>query len=896
MSFFPVRIFLTAALLAGCARDAEPPPMRLVGYRALVREGEAVVPVFDAERRPVIQVRGAVDGGTLVWLAGDGARPASARVQAVEGGALWRVDGDPPGVGPVTLRWTAGGRERRWAARWEATPEAALAEAVALRKAGREADARARLDAVPAGTPAARWVPAERARLAGGPDAWVDAAAASPDSTEAGRCLRVAAFHALQARRFDEAGALLDRAAAADERFDDVVGAARTRYYRGLLAFDLGDFRRALEALGDAARRSRALGEDVGARNALEALALAHLELGRHGDALSTFEALRPAALVDPDPERRVRFRLNEGYARLRAMAEGALPPAWDAPRAVLAEAVAEARAHGLGEVERYALANLAWNELLRGDRDGARRLLDEARAREPRGSPGPVRLFLDLLDAEILLRDGHLDGAEARFAAVAEAARAEVGPVSEAAWRARYGEGRAAAAAGRAERAVAAFRAAMDALDALGRSAPLRSGRAPFFADRRPLYDDALALLLSLGRASEAFAVGDAARARLVRALEAEVRVERLATPAQRATWAARLAAFGAARDAHAQAVAAAGPAAGEHRAARDAALAALAAERTRAFDAALAFLDEADRDGASPAPTGDAVAAALAPDEALLAVTPHRGGHVLFRVAAGRVEHAPLGPAALEGVAAGRGEHAPLGPGLLDGLPEGVRHVYVIAGGRRDALDLPARLAERASVAFLPHAGFLVRPRGERPAAALVVADPEADLPGARADGRDIAARLGARLLLGDAATRRALVEALPGAGLVHFAGHGVLRETDPWGAHLRLAGGEPLDLADVLTLRLARPLVVLGGCRTGVPMLDDGVGLPQAFLAAGAAAVVAADRVVSDDDARAFSTRFFAADGARRPAEALRLAMRSMRAEGRAAWDAWRLFGLR
>ncbi len=142
------------------------------------------------------------------------------------------------------------------------------------------------------------------------------------------------------------------------------------------------------------------------------------------------------------------------------------------------------------------------------------------------------------------------------------------------------------------------------------------------------------------------------------------------------------------------------------------------------------------------------------------------------------------------------------------------------------------------------------------------------------------------------------RAVRAALPAAAQVHFAGHGVLAPRDPWAAHLALADG-PLGLPEILTTPVRARLVVLSGCETGADsvLLDEGaVGLAEAFLAAGAASVLATDRPVADASAARFMAAFHDAGGADRPAEAARVAAAFLRTKGDPHWSAFRVIGHR
>jgi CHAT domain-containing protein len=121
------------------------------------------------------------------------------------------------------------------------------------------------------------------------------------------------------------------------------------------------------------------------------------------------------------------------------------------------------------------------------------------------------------------------------------------------------------------------------------------------------------------------------------------------------------------------------------------------------------------------------------------------------------------------------------------------------------------------------------------------------------------------------------------------LHFAVHARVDDRQPERTHLLLADG-PLDLAAIRRLRLNADLVTLSACETALGRRVRGegiIGLPHAFLSAGArGALVTLWRV--DDRATAGLMRdFYRELQAGRPAaEALRLARRHRIGSGEAA----------
>lgn len=176
---------------------------------------------------------------------------------------------------------------------------------------------------------------------------------------------------------------------------------------------------------------------------------------------------------------------------------------------------------------------------------------------------------------------------------------------------------------------------------------------------------------------------------------------------------------------------------------------------------------------------------------------------------------------------------------------------------------------LIERVSPHYAPSLASMIAldtraiGRGDPPPPLIVAAPtltPErrrgvlAPLPGAEAEGRLVARRLGvaANDILGaGAASESAVRQRISGAGILHFATHAVVADDRPMDSFLALAGqGVEREADGLLTaeevygLSLQARLVVLSGCRTASGRVSgDGViGLSRAFFAAGAPSILA------------------------------------------------------
>jgi CHAT domain-containing protein/tetratricopeptide (TPR) repeat protein len=122
---------------------------------------------------------------------------------------------------------------------------------------------------------------------------------------------------------------------------------------------------------------------------------------------------------------------------------------------------------------------------------------------------------------------------------------------------------------------------------------------------------------------------------------------------------------------------------------------------------------------------------------------------------------------------------------------------------------------------------------------------------------------------VLTGADATEANVRRMAQGAGLLHFATHGIVRDDRPLESFLALdrgadsAGDGRLTVEEIYGLDLQASLVVLSACRTGLGQLSsDGiVGLTRAFFYAGAASVVATLWDVADEPTYRLVSSFYA-----------------------------------
>jgi CHAT domain-containing protein len=207
----------------------------------------------------------------------------------------------------------------------------------------------------------------------------------------------------------------------------------------------------------------------------------------------------------------------------------------------------------------------------------------------------------------------------------------------------------------------------------------------------------------------------------------------------------------------------------------------------------------------------------------------------------------------------------------------------------------------------------GHPAQPAGERKATALAPLTDE--LPATRDEAMAVGAATGAITLVDGQATERALRFALGRDDLVHVATHGFLNTRNPLFSRIVLSDGSVggsrddgrLEVHELLELRRAPSLVFLSGCQTAAGRLgstrfapgEDYLTLAQAFLRAGAGAVVATLWRVDDRAAAVFARHFYEALPELGPSAALMAAQAAMRADEAFAapyfWAGYQLFGV-
>ena len=899
-----------------------PPNTDLIGYRALIGTAvKSLIPLFDRDSPPMFRVCGDVnDPWHVVITTPAGEHTPQMERDGTDRGPCdlvrTRVDGKAmaPGPGEVEIVTNLGGSDgtrvlARWPIRWDMPPRERPALR-AIHRIGDPIDARRALRSrLPEMEPwTHQWGLVELARLENRAGAanealatWMEAAEAALNvelPTEAARRWRAAAHIQRTRRRFTEAYALLDRAEVVERRTGHAVGLARVSYYRGSFALDLADYTQARRSFEQALEIFHAYGQDRDAAMTAVGLATVDSAMGRHLSALVALEQAHAwfERNRHVDSLEYARSLTNVGWCWFLAMDRGALPMEPDVPRRLLEAAKTWVlKASPDRELDITIETNLAAIAWLAGDQEATRSGITEARDLEP-GARGANSIYLSLLEAELDLLERRHTRAIDRFGHVLTEARDALdGQDSDAVWQALHGIGRAQRDMGVGGLALETFQQSWATVLRLARRTRISSDRAPFFGDRHAVMADTLETLLQMGDIFGAFAVVGAWHGQVLSGLETQVRISRL-DPAQREAWFARMEGCRMQRETFVRE-------SEEDRSERlpprkrRAWQARRATQRSalkRCLDDAYADLDTSLRGTTSdPAPVGDhaaTIGAALAPGEALVVfVWVHHRRHGFWVSGDGSVEHSVM-------------DNNLLSPWMH--RLERLKHLYIVAGGLPDAYRLSHSrdetgrfLIERIGISYLPHPGALLWRTPAPSGPPLVVSDPNANLLSARAEGRAVAMQLSVEPLIWESASHGAVLAGLDGASVFHFAGHGVLRGDDPWASHLVLAEGRQLTLADILMNRPTTGVVFLNGCETGGLASTHRyprVGLPEAFLLVGGRAVLAADRRIDDNDARAFADRFYAAGGATAPGPALRAVAETLIAEENDLWTAYRLVG--
>lgn len=638
----------------------------------------------------------------------------------------------------------------------------------------------------------------------------------------------------------------------------DGRGRILLRYHRGLFARRVADARSALLELDEALLWARRIDSPYVVQ-AMHERALVLMNLGRSQEAAVAFDGLLER-IPRSDACDWAAAAVSAGWARTLGR------PPFEVERARALFSTAEAIYEE--ECPRPPEANNVRVNL--GLLDASTPARARAHLARVRGSEQTVSmLWRRALESRLHSTRGELASAARGYRALRRLARvAKQAPLE---WQAELGLGLVARRRGRPAEAIRRFEAAEGVLDRQSELVPLNRGRRFLLEDRSESLQLLVAEYARVSDVSSALRAVRRARRRTARSAAMRDALGLLSSKA-RLAWSESMHEYKAARAEVRELVERAWTAP-ESEAGR------LEAKITRAEERTQKALDRLLH-AVAPSRLFDAEAPSLpdVPEDTLL-VVPFSGsaGHRVFvaRGARTAVIEAPTKAAGLdwsevlgdwlEGTARVRvlsdpGSEA-AGPASAGGSGEPAQNVEAAMWkGRPLAATLP--VAYSVDLGAPP-------PPSEPAEGALVVFDPRGDLADARTEGVMVATALDGRFgpvrSLGPLeASPAAVLSALSGRRLFHFAGHAEHRGPQGWQSALVLTDGT-LDMGDLLTLPEPPPWVVLTGCetaRTRAGQVSAGLGLSQVLLAAGTEVVVATRAPVDSRVALDFSRALYAA----------------------------------
>jgi tetratricopeptide (TPR) repeat protein len=641
-------------------------------------------------------------------------------------------------------------------------------------------------------------------------------------------------------------------------------------YKSGLLADGIGDYRSALESLRQASDLAERVGLFKSRLDSEQVRARLLQEVGRSKEALGIFASL--PALLDlaklngtAGPCDEASLLINEAWSSLLA-GEGGERTEDPIPALKRAENLYDGPCPQPAQQLNVRL-NLALAYQQAQRLTAARKALNEAKAP---ALASHVKLderlwWLDL-EGRQAIATGDPGGALAFYDRLAVLAREAQS--TEGGFRAAVGRAHAQEKLGRPAEAIASFQQADRFIDEETLHIPAYEGRDSFVAQRELEMRRYLQLLLDHRLQHDAFDLVRRDRSRLLRQLAVRDRLANL-TDEEKQRWERSLSNYWALR------------AVIDHEAAQEGLLPGdelkLALERkTAQLDKARKELDLAMAELSDPRTLEEGRPSPPAPGEVILAYHPLPQGWVGFAADSTGIqavatfdlpENALAHPRELQSLAA-------LAPRLLgppfEAVIQRARLVRVLPFGPLRLVDFHALpFAQATLLAKVPVVYGLDLPThlstapAGRPVA-LLVANPENNLPEAEKESKIVADTVrgwgrgwNPERLDNQDASEEAVRQALLGADLFDFAGHGVFEESG-WDSALLLAAGSRLTPRDLLTLKRVPSWVVLSTCGGGLSSKEapgEGIGLAQAFLLAGSRAVVASTRPVRDTEARAF-----------------------------------------
>lgn len=877
-------VFLTILKLSACTSPPAP-QVEVYGWTAVTEQSGVRSFRFDGDDRPRLRVTGEDKGLEFGWGDDSIAKVVARRNQ---GGAVM-ITLARPALATTQMCVRRGGKP--WCAKVRFGPSAfddPRVQAISKSKTVHS------LEDATAAIPDDLWpwacvAWARRAKPGERVDAYLacaDGSAARGVVSEAASRRTAALFWARQGLEFQRAAEIQEQAERDVARLADAKMKARLSFQVAVRALDAGELRVANKLLSEAVLLAERAGEDGEAAMMAAARAIVVSEIGAHKEALELVAQLKERPTEGLSTHDAAALRANVGWVRLRAGIARRDVALLASARADLSDAYSRYQELEAPEFASSVAASLALLELRTNNATAAQAQVDRA-LRSSDAQATSETDFLHVLQGELHMNEGQLKRARDVYEKVAGRDQGLGVRRDDHRWRAHLGLAEVDLAEGKARSAAKWLAEARLGLAQIAGRVGGHGRRLSFFHDRRRLYETLVGSLIAADSITDAWRVADESAALMYRSMERDraVRLARLPPKSQKA-WKTQEAGYLAARKRFV--------ASKPNPLATAAELGTWRQERQKSVERL--EVDGRGLEEALNAIDGTAVRSRFTPsmladDEALLEILVGQGarGHAFWITRRG-VVHRELTEANVTR--------------WLNEEPAG--HLYVVDGGWiPTSVDSLAELqlkeglvVERWSLSSLPHADWLARPSVEATGAPLVIADPERNLPQAYREGQEVAKLLKAELLTREEATLERVLQKLDGRRLVHFAGHGWLAHDVPWKTGLRLAGGDFLDLETLLVKRPQAAVVVLSGCDTAAQTEApaDGVGLAEAFLAAGARAVVASIRPVKDDQTRIFIQSFYRHGGDKQPAAAYRAAAREMLANKQDGWRGFKVVGRR
>jgi CHAT domain len=657
-------------------------------------------------------------------------------------------------------------------------------------------------------------------------------------------------------QRFGDARILLEATTVFADQYPE--GQVWTDYHAGLLAAHTGDIRTALTHYRAAERKGRRLDRTTLVENASMEVAFQLTRLGRSEEAIAAMKRIPPPA----DPCARASWALDLAWMSMQRP-RGRTPDRRD-PEIWEALISAERATQSCPDPHRalMAIINSAEYALEIDDDPQIARLVAAMQA-----LPVGREVLLGAWRSDVRGR-WFLRQKKARLALTAfedQIRMARGAGLMEEEFRGEAGAGRALLALGRRASAIGRLKAAQTLLGRMMRDVPLGEGRESFSGG----HDDAVRTLVSA--LVDSGAVREALRiARGTRAAELvhTARIDRLSrlTSAARLRWDEALGRYHRIRSEV------------EHQAESDwtlprEALAQIRASRQGRAEQARAELDNAYRwlvDDRRDQREHELDLSDPMPLQVYLAFFPGPRGWYAFAATQARVIARRMDDTAL----ASASEAAKV-LSLFRSELTSARRVRFFPYGASDRVDWHAVPwnGQPLSASLEVEYGLDVPTRtGARaaqnvPRSALIVTNPTGDLPASTSEGDLVVHALASwqvTRLQGVGATRGAVLGALKGARLFHYAGHAEVAGAEGLSSALLLHENARIELGDLLASQSVPDFVVLSACDAAsasspYPSL---MGLGQAFIAAGAQAVIAPNRPISDTAALAFMSAFYPA----------------------------------